>query len=61
MTLYTNITLNLQIGGTRKIKFLFKERSEKGFPNEPVLCATQKYGVIPQTLYENRVVVGCGL
>ena len=31
----------------RKIKFLFKERSEKGFPNEPVLCATQKYGVIP--------------
>ncbi|MBQ9092845.1 MAG: restriction endonuclease subunit S [Prevotella sp.] len=43
--------------GTRKIKFLFKERSEKGFPNEPVLCATQKYGVIPQEMYENRVVV----
>lgn len=42
---------------TRKIKFLFKERSEKGFPNEPVLCATQKYGVIPQSMYENRVVV----
>lgn len=41
----------------RKIKFLFKERSEKGFPNEPVLCATQKYGVIPQSMYENRVVV----
>ena len=43
--------------GIRKIKFLFKERSEKGYPNEPVLCATQKYGVIPQSMYENRVVV----
>lgn len=42
---------------TRKIKFLFNERSEKGYPHEPVLCATQKYGVIPQDLYENRVVV----
>lgn len=42
---------------TRKMNFLFKERSEKGFPNEPVLCATQKYGVIPQSMYENRVVV----
>lgn len=42
---------------TRKIKFLFKERSERGYPNEPVLCATQKYGVIPQSMYENRVVV----
>ena len=42
---------------TRKIKYLFKERSEKGFPSEPVLCATQKYGVIPQHMYENRVVV----
>lgn len=42
---------------TRKIKFLFKERSEKDYPNEPVLCATQKYGVIPQSMYENRVVV----
>lgn len=42
---------------TRKIKFLFQERSEKGYPDEPVLCATQKYGVIPQSMYENRVVV----
>ncbi len=42
---------------TRKIKYLFKERSQKGFPDEPVLCSTQKYGVIPQSLYENRVVV----
>jgi type I restriction enzyme, S subunit len=40
-----------------KIRYLFKEKSQKGFPNEPILSATQKYGVIPQDLYENRVVV----
>lgn len=40
-----------------KIKYCFNQRSEKGFPNEPILCATQSRGVIPQTLYENRVVV----
>ncbi len=40
----------------KKIKYVFRERSQKGFPNEPVLCATQKYGVIPQSMYENRVV-----
>ena len=41
----------------RKIKYVFTERTEKGFPEEPVLCSTQKYGVIPQSMYENRVVV----
>ncbi len=41
----------------RKIKHLFAERSEKGYPNEPILCSTQKYGVIPQSMYESRVVV----
>lgn len=41
----------------RKFKFIFKERSQKGFPDEPILSATQSYGVIPQELYENRVVV----
>ena len=40
----------------RKIKYVFTERSEKGYPNEPILCSTQKYGVIPQSIYENRVV-----
>ena len=40
-----------------KMKYCFIQRSEKGFPNEPVLCATQSKGVIPQSLYENRVVV----
>jgi probable type I restriction-modification system len=41
----------------RKIKYVFTERSQKGFPKEPILCSTQKYGVIPQHMYENRVVV----
>ncbi len=40
-----------------KMKYCFEQRSEKGYPNEPVLCATQSKGVIPQSLYENRVVV----
>lgn len=40
-----------------KMHNCFDERVQKGFPNEPPLCATQKYGVIPQSLYENRVVV----
>lgn len=42
---------------TRKIKFVFTERSQKGYPNEQILCSTQSYGVIPQSMYENRVVV----
>lgn len=40
-----------------KIKHLFFERSEKGFPNEPLLSATQSKGVIPTALYENRTVI----
>lgn len=40
----------------RKVKYCFIERSEKNHPNEPVLCATQSQGVIPQSLYQNRVV-----
>ena len=40
----------------RKIKYLFRDRSEKGFPNEPLLAATQNHGVIPKTDYENRTV-----
>lgn len=39
-----------------KIKFLFKERVEKGFENEPLLAATQTKGVVPKELYENRTV-----
>lgn len=41
----------------RKFQYLFKERSEKNHPDEPMLCATQSRGVIPQSMYDNRVVV----
>ena len=41
----------------RKFLYLFKERSEKKHPDEVMLCATQSRGVIPQSMYENRVVV----
>lgn len=40
-----------------KIKYCFTERSEKNHPDEPILCATQSHGVIPQSMYQNRVVV----
>ena len=40
----------------KRIKDIFTEKSIKGYPNEPILCATQSKGVIPQSLYENRVV-----
>lgn len=42
---------------TLRMKYAFNERSQKGFSNEPLLSATQMYGVIPQSLYENRTVV----
>lgn len=41
----------------RKLKYTFSERTEKNHPDEPILCATQSHGVIPQSLYKNRVVV----
>lgn len=41
----------------RKMQYCFSERSQKGFPNETMLCATQSQGVIPQSSYANRVVV----
>lgn len=40
----------------RKMKFSFEERSQKGFPNLPLLAATQNHGVIRKTDYENRTV-----
>jgi type I restriction enzyme, S subunit len=40
-----------------KTKYLFTERSAKGFPEEPLLAATQTKGVVPKSLYENRTVV----
>ena len=41
----------------KRIKYCFAERSDKNHPHEPILCATQSRGVIPQSMYENRVVV----
>ncbi|CAI3299749.1 restriction endonuclease subunit S [Enterococcus cecorum] len=40
----------------RKIKFLFNERSEKGYPNEVLLVASQNMGVVPKDVYGNRTV-----
>lgn len=40
----------------RKMKYTFCERSQKGFPNEPLLAATQNHGVIKKSDYENRTV-----
>lgn len=39
-----------------RVKYLFKERAEKGYPDEPLLAATQTKGVVPKSLYENRTV-----
>lgn len=40
----------------RRIKSLFVERIERGFPEEPLLAATQTKGVIRKDEYENRTV-----
>lgn len=42
--------------GLRKMKYCFKERSQKGYPQEPLLSATQSQGVIRKDMYENRTV-----
>lgn len=39
-----------------KMKRLFAERSEKGYPNEPLLVASQSMGVVPKNVYGNRTV-----
>lgn len=41
---------------TLRIKYAFKERCQKGYPEEPLLAATQNHGVIPKKLYETRTV-----
>ena len=40
----------------RRMKFLFRERIEKGFPNEPLLAATQSKGVVRKEDYGSRTV-----
>src|ERR1039457_1195181 len=40
----------------RRMKFLFSERVQKGFPREPLLAATQSKGVVRKEDYETRTV-----
>jgi len=42
--------------GRRRMKFLFKERVQKGFPEEPLLAATQSKGVVRKEDYGSRTV-----
>jgi type I restriction enzyme, S subunit len=41
----------------RRAKTVLRERSEKGYPNEPLLAATQTKGVVRKAKYENRTVL----
>ena len=43
--------------GMRKMKYTFKERSQKGFAKLPLLAATRHHGVIKKEDYENRTVI----
>ena len=40
----------------RRMKFLFRERKQKGFPDEPLLAATQTKGVVRKQDYGSRTV-----
>ncbi len=41
----------------RRTKTVLRERSEKGYPDEPLLAATQTKGVVRKDQYENRTVL----
>ena len=41
----------------RRTKTLLAERSQKGFPDEPLLAATQTKGVVRKEHYDNRTVL----
>jgi type I restriction enzyme S subunit len=43
-----------------RAKHIFRNVSEKGFPNEPLLSATQDQGVVPRDQREQRVVMPIG-
>ena len=40
----------------RRTKFLFRERVQKGYPDEPLLAATQSKGVVRKEEYGSRTV-----
>jgi type I restriction enzyme S subunit len=39
-----------------KVKYIFRERVQKGYPNEPLLAATQSKGVVTKEAYGLRTV-----
>ena len=41
---------------SRKLKYVFSERIEKGYQDEPLLVASQNMGVVPKGVYGNRTV-----
>lgn len=41
----------------QRTKTVLRERIQKGFPDEPLLAATQTKGVVRKELYENRTVL----
>lgn len=41
----------------RRMKTVLRERVEKGYPEEPLLAATQSKGVVKKDTYENRTVL----
>lgn len=43
--------------GSRRMKFLFKEQVQKGFPKEPLLASTQSMGVVRKEDYGSRTVI----
>lgn len=45
---------------TKKMKFLFRDHSQKGIPEAELLSVTQNQGVVPRTWVENRMVMPSG-
>ena len=43
--------------GTRRTKTVLRVRNEKGFPDQPLLAATQTKGVVRKDQYESRTVL----
>ena len=46
--------------GIKKMKFLFRDHSQKEMPNAELLSVTQNQGVVPRTLVESRMVMPSG-
>jgi len=44
----------------KRMKYLFKDVSQKGMPNAELLSVTQDQGVVPRTWVENRMVMPSG-